>query len=458
MIGISKLYCGAVEASDVLRYNRESKKLPSDLLQFSADKKPIVVWNCTRTCNLKCVHCYAGSDARRYDELSTAEAKSMIDDLAAFGAPVLLFSGGEPCLRHDLVELMHHAKNSGMRVVISTNGTMITPDLARQFADVGLSYVGVSLDGGRKTHDRFRGVEGAFDRSLEGIRTAKAAGIKVGLRMTINKMNWEDINDIFDIMEAEDINRACFYHLVYTGRGSELMDEDLDREQTRRAVRLIMDRTRAWFDRGGAPEVLTVDNHADGPFVYTELLREDPARAAEVLQLLQWNRGNSTGAGIASVSWDGEVYADQFWRHFSFGNVRTRPFSQIWTDVSRTTPASELMFRLKDKRPFVKGRCARCRWLDICNGNFRVRAEAATGDLWASDPACYLTDEEIGLSSQDIRAVAAEEKARAERMDILDEQGAPYEVMADIMPSNAMTPSPFETTGASARHDAKDEA
>ncbi|MFR1218470.1 MAG: SPASM domain-containing protein, partial [Eggerthella lenta] len=263
---------------------------------------------------------------------------------------------------------------------------------------VGLSYVGVSLDGARETHDEFRGLPGSFDRAIEGMRNAKAAGIKVGLRMTVNRRNWREIADVFDIMEAEGVKRACFYHLVYTGRGSALMDEDLDHAETRAAVRLIMDRTRDWFDRGGAPEILTVDNHADGPFVYLELLREDPARAEEVLQLLQWNRGNSTGAGIGCVSWDGEVYADQFWRHFPLGNVRERPFSEIWTDTSRATEQSELMFRLKDKRPFVKGRCKQCRWLDVCNGNFRVRSEAATGDLWGPDPACYLTDEEIGVA------------------------------------------------------------
>ncbi len=395
MIGISKLYCGAVEPSDVLRYNRMSAMLPSELLQFSRDKKPIVVWNCTRTCNLKCIHCYAQSDAQAYDQLSTDEAKAMIDDLAAFGVPVLLFSGGEPTIRPDLTELMKYAKDAGMRAVISTNGTLITPERAHEYAEVGLSYVGVSIDGDRETHDGFRGVPGSFDRALEGIRNAREAGIKVGLRMTINKLNWHDLDDVFDLMETEDINRACFYHLVYTGRGSSLMDEDLDHEETRAAVRLIMDRTRRWFDKGGRPEILTVDNHADGPFVYLELLKENPERAAKVLELLQWNGGNSTGNGIACVSWDGEVYADQFWRHLSFDNVRDRAFSQIWMDTGGTTPQSEVMHRLKDKKPFVKGRCHDCRWLDICGGNFRVRAEAATGDLWASDPACYLTDEEI---------------------------------------------------------------
>jgi 12,18-didecarboxysiroheme deacetylase len=396
MIGISKLYCGAVEPADVLRYNRMSKDLPSEMLQFARDKKPVVVWNCTQTCNLKCVHCYAGSENKKYEgEMSTEDAKKMIDDLAAFGAPVLLFSGGEPVVRPDLLELMHYAKSKGMRVVISTNGTLITAERAKEFAEVGLSYVGVSLDGGRETHDKFRGMEGSFDKAIEGIRNSKAAGIKVGLRMTLNNRNYQDVDEIFEIMDREDINRACFYHLVYTGRGTELMNEDLDHDQTRKVVRHLMDLTKERFDAGKRPEILTVDNHADAPFVYMELLKEDPKRAAEVLQLLEWNQGNSSGNGIACVSWDGEVYADQFWRHFSFGNVKDRPFSEIWSDVSRATPQSELMFRLKDKRPFVKGRCAECRWLNICGGNFRVRSEAATGDLWGADPACYLTDEEI---------------------------------------------------------------
>lgn len=398
MIGVSKLYCGAVEPADVLRYKRRSNKLPSGLLQFSRDKKPVVVWNCTKTCNLKCMHCYAGSDARRYDELSTDEAKAMIDDLAAFGSPVLLFSGGEPCMRSDLVELMSYAKSAGMRVVLSTNGTLITPELAESYAEIGLSYVGVSLDGGEETHDRFRGIEGSFARAMEGLGNAQKAGIKVGLRMTVNKLNYAEVDDVFDIMRERSINRACFYHLVYTGRGSSMMDMDLTHEQTRAVVRRIMDRTREWFDDGGRPEILTVDNHADAVFIYLKLMKEDPDRAEEVMKLLQWNQGNSSGNGIGCVSWDGEVHADQFWRHFSFGNVKERPFSEIWSDVSRTTEQSELMYRLKDKRPFVKGRCAQCKWLDICGGNFRVRAEAATGDLWESDPACYLTDAEIGIA------------------------------------------------------------
>ena len=230
---------------------------------------------------------------------------------------------------------------------------------------------------------------------MTGIRTCLAKGIKVGVRFTINRRNAADIPAIFDLIEMENIPRACFYHLVYTGRGSKLIEEDLAPAEARAVLDLIMDRTRQLFERGMEKEILTVDNHADGPYVYLRLIRENPDRAAEVLELLKMNEGNSSGHGIGCVSWDGEVHADQFWRHISFGNIRQRPFSEIWTDTS-----NELMARLKDKKHFVTGRCARCRWLDVCGGNFRARAEAATGDAWASDPACFLTDQEIGIEKK----------------------------------------------------------
>jgi 12,18-didecarboxysiroheme deacetylase len=394
MIGISKLYCSTVEPSDALRYGRHSSQLPSHLLQFSADKKPVVVWNITRRCNLRCVHCYAHArEEAGTDELTTEQGRILLDDLAAFGVPVVLFSGGEPLARRDLPELAAYAVGKGMRAVISTNGTLISAAVARTLKDIGLSYVGISLDGMQEVNDRFRAVPGAFRAALDGIRNCQAAGIKVGLRFTINRFNVQEIPSIFDLIEEMDIPRVCFYHLVYAGRGSELVKEDLNAEETRRTLDLIIDRTRRLHDHGRPKEVLTVDNHADGPYLYLRMLREDPERAKEVLELLQWNEGNNSGRGIGCVSWDGAVHADQFWRHYSFGNVKERPFSEIWMDTS-----NPFMSQLKEKKKHVKGRCADCRWLDICAGNFRVRAEAVSGDVWAPDPACYLTDEEITLT------------------------------------------------------------
>jgi 12,18-didecarboxysiroheme deacetylase len=372
MIGISKLYCGTVEPSDALRYGRRSSDLPSHLLQFSRDKKPVVVWNVTRACNLNCVHCYARAVDRTHEkELTHDQGLALIDDLDAFGVPVILFSGGEPLMRPDLVELAKHAVSKGMRAVISTNGTLITPKKAKELKNIGLSYVGVSLDGMEAVNDRFRGKKGAFQDALAGIRNCQEAGLKVGLRFTINLMNVSEIPHIFDLLEEYDIPRVCFYHLVYAGRGSDLVEQDLDHGETRKVVDLIIDRTRDLHDRGIPKEVLTVDNHADGPYLYLRMKREKNPRSEEVLRLLNMNEGNNSGRGFGCISWDGSVHADQFWRYDSFGNVLERPFGEIWSDL--TNP---LMAKLKDKKKYVKGRCV-------------------TGDVWAADPACYLTDEEI---------------------------------------------------------------
>jgi Fe-coproporphyrin III synthase len=389
MIGISKLYCGAVEPADVLRYGRESGRLPSHLLQFSADKRPVVVWNVTRRCNLHCIHCYSSSQDISYtDELTTREGKNVLDDLAQFGSPVILFSGGEPLLRPDLLELAQYAVDKGLRAVISTNGTLITKEMAGKLREIGLSYVGVSLDGLEATHDRFRGKQGAYRAAMEGIRICRDAGIKVGIRFTVNKHNLHDVPAMFDLLVDEEIERLCFYHLVYSGRGRKLQEEDLSHAETRGLLDLILRRTKELFAAGNPREILTVDNHADGPYLYLKLKQENPPRAEEVLELLRMNEGNSSGNGIGCISWDGEVHADQFWRSISFGNVRERPFSKIWLDKS-----DELLVKLKEKKKHVGGRCAACCWLDVCGGNFRARAEA-TGNLWGPDPACYLTDEE----------------------------------------------------------------
>ena len=394
MIGISKLYCGTIEPSDPIRYGRHSKNLPAHLLQFSSDKKPVVVWNTTRACNLNCIHCYARAVHRSINrELTTGEGINLIDDLAAFGVPVILFSGGEPLLRPDLAELARHAVGRDMRAVISTNGTLINEEKAMALKDAGVSYVGISLDGLEKMNDHFRGMKGAFQMALHGIKNCQKAGLKVGLRFTMNKLNADQVPGIFDLVEEIVIERICFYHLVYSGRGSDLIDQDLSHDETRQIVDLIMDRTGDMYNRGVKKEVLTVDNHADGSYLYLRMLKENNPRVGEVLELLKMNGGNSSGQGIGCVNWDGSVYADQFWRQHSFGTILSRPFSQIWSDL--TNP---LMSQLKDKKRYVKGRCASCRWLDICGGNFRARAEAVTGDIWGEDPACYLTNEEIGLA------------------------------------------------------------
>jgi radical SAM protein with 4Fe4S-binding SPASM domain len=322
--------------------------------------------------------------------MNTGQARDFIDDLAEFGVPVLLFSGGEPLMRDDLVSLITHARTRGIRCVISTNGTLITSGIAERLAEAGLSYVGVSIDGLAETHDAFRRVEGAYSQALRGIRICRDAGIKVGLRYTITRDNVQDIPGIFSLMEQENIPRICFYHLVYSGRATGLQKSDCDATATRDVVEYIIDTTAEMYHRGQSPEVLTVDNHADGVYLYLRMRREGNPRARDVLALLRMNGGNSSGRGIGCVSWDGTVYPDQFWRAHSLGNVLHTPFSAIWNDMHNPLLAS-----LRRRAGLLKGRCGRCVWQDVCNGNFRARAEAVYDDMWAQDPACYLTEEEI---------------------------------------------------------------
>jgi radical SAM protein with 4Fe4S-binding SPASM domain len=382
VLSISRLLCDEVGPGDHLRYRDGGRK-----------GKPIVVWNCTSRCNLKCIHCYSSSDARELgSSMSTSQGKTFISQLADFGVPVLLFSGGEPLLRDDFFDLARFAVKKGLGVVLSTNGTLITGDVASQIKDIGFREVGISLDGVGAINDHFRGVDGAYEAALEGIRNCKAAGQRVSLRMTLTKSNYKEIASIFDLVDKEAIDRVCFYHLAYSGRGSGLVASDLSHSETRRVVDVICERTVDFYRRGLRKEVLTVGNHADGVYLYRKLEREYPQRAGKVIDLLRSNGGNNSGVLIGAVDANGNVHPDQFWSGVTFGNVRERPFGEIWQDIS-----NPLMQGLKERKDLLKGRCARCGYIDICNGNMRSRAEAVYGDAWAEDPACYLTDEEIGI-------------------------------------------------------------
>jgi radical SAM protein with 4Fe4S-binding SPASM domain len=366
----------------------------------AAERRPVVVWNCTHACNLKCIHCYTDSTGPRHsDELTTDEGRGLIDDLAQFGIPALLLSGGEPLLRRDLFDLADYARGKGLRCTLSTNGTLVSADMARRIKDAGFTYVGISLDGVGEVNDYFRGVEGAFEKAMEGFRNCVAVEQRVGLRMTLTRHNFADMNNIFDFIEREQIDRACFYHLAYSGRGSSLEADDLTAVETRQAMDIILDRTEDYHRRGLPKEILTVDNHVDGVYLYLRLREKASERAGQVLSLLEWNGGGlySSGVGIGAIDWAGNVHADQFWSHYTFDNVRKRPFSEIWMDTS-----DPLMRGLKDRRSHIHGQCAHCRFFDACGGALRVRADAVYGDPWAWDPACYLTDEEIGLTPEDV--------------------------------------------------------
>lgn len=394
MLSVTRLLCGTATPGDALRYGRQTSRMPAHLLHYSQDKKPIVVWNSIRRCNLRCMHCYADSRDQDYDgEINTNEGLKLIDDLAEFGVPTLLFSGGEPLLRNDIWTLAEHARARGIRTVLSTNGILIDDTTAGRIRDAGFSYVGVSIDGIGERHDRIRGKDGAFKEAIGGIRACRAAGIRVGLRFTIHRLNYDQLSEIFPLMETEDIPRLCVYHLAYAGRGDRIKGTDLSPAETRQAVDAIFAAARDFHARGIEKDILTVDNHADNAYLYLTLLAEEPKRADEVRKMLEWNGGNQSGIAIACIDNLGNVHPDQFSWHYSFGNVRNRAFGEIWTD--RSDPVMDI---LKDRSGRLKGRCGGCQFKAMCNGNLRVRAERYWGDWLAPDPSCYLTDEEIGVA------------------------------------------------------------
>lgn len=392
MISVTKLLFAREYYGDSLRYTKNAHAMRNGAGEGMG---PVVVWNSTKTCNLKCRHCYMSSDNKKYqNELTTQEAKSFIDDLADFHVPVLLFSGGEPLIRPDFFELAEYAQAKGVRPTLSTNGTLITREVAQRIKDIGVGYVGISLDGLQDVNDQFRGVEGAFQKAMAGIQNCVAVGQRVGLRFTINHHNIQELENIFDFIERENINRVCFYHLVYSGRGTAMKDQDVTAEESRRAMDIIIRRTKDFEDRGLEKEILTVDNHCDGVYMYLKALAEgNDQQAAQIKKYISMNGGNRSGIAFGEVDPFGYVHPDQFTQHHTFGNVRDRKFSEIWQDTS-----NPIMAGLKDRKPLLKGRCSQCRFLENCNGNFRTRAEAVTGDFWESDPSCYLTDEEIGIA------------------------------------------------------------
>lgn len=379
MINVSKLYCGLAGESDDLRYSGDTSL------------GPVVVYNCTSRCNLACLHCYSASQSNRFDvELDTSQAKRFLSQLADVNCPVVLFSGGEPLLRRDIFELLKEAKQLGLRTVLSTNGTLIDSASADRLAEAGVGYVGVSIDGREHFHDSFRLVQGSFKSAVAGIENCQKAGIKTGLRFTITKANAAQIPPVFDIAASLNIRRLCFYHLIRSGRAKDLDQHVLNTEQTRHVLDVIIEKTSDFVKKALVDEVLTVGNHADGPYLLTKLAAEKNQRFETARHLLLANGGNKIAQNIICVGWDGSVHPDQFWRNYALGNVKDKSFKEIWENQD-----DHVFNRLRNKSQFADPRCLRCKWFDLCKGNFRFLNTETDIKYWLNEPACYLTDEEI---------------------------------------------------------------
>ncbi len=397
MINLTRLWTGQEQPADNLRYGH-GHQAPG----AARERKPIVVWNITRTCNLRCIHCYSDSMATQYPgELDWEQMKAVVADLAAYQIPSLLLSGGEPTIHPRFLDLVNLASDSGLKLTISTNGTLITPEKATALKAANVAYVGISLDGIGEVHDQFRGKEGAFKAAVRGFRNCHEVGQKTGLRLTLTRHNVQNIEAILDFIEQEEIQRVCFYHLVPAGRGGKM--QLLDAIESRRAIDTLIAKVEDWNLRGQNREVLTVTQPADGAYLLVRMKRENHPNLSQAERLLGWNGGgaNSSGRGIANIDTQGNVHPDQFWQEVQLGNVKKVPFSQIWD--ARHEPSAAVLEEIRslgalgpaERKVRMHGRCGGCRWFDLCGGGFRTRAAFANDDYFGSDPACYLSDEEI---------------------------------------------------------------
>ncbi len=381
MIIFSKALADQATVWEALRASQSCQNLPPDLLRFSAQSKPVVMWNLTAHCNLACQHCYMDASRDVREELSLEEGIRLVDELAEMKIPILIFTGGEPLLSRNFYALAFHAREVGLRTVISTNGTLITPEVAGLLAEAKIRYVGVSLDAASaRTHDAFRGVAGAHARALQGLKNARDAGLKTGLRITLTADNWQDVPALLNLALQEKIPRFCLYHLVPTGRGADITSRDVTPEQRRSIIRLLAEAAEEL--KGEDIEILTTDSPMDGAYLL-ELLKGDP-RSENVRKLLLNAGGCSTGVKVANINHRGDVHPCHFMPQVVVGNVRERSFRDIWIDH----PTAELQ-SLRDIKSRLKGACGACDYLDLCGG-CRQKAYYYHGDMLAEDPTCIL--------------------------------------------------------------------
>ncbi|OFW00229.1 MAG: hypothetical protein A3I61_08680 [Acidobacteria bacterium RIFCSPLOWO2_02_FULL_68_18] len=364
---------------------------------------PVVVWNVCRHCILRCPHCYASatSTPSPYD-LTTEEARALIDRLAAAGVRVLILSGGEPLLRHDIVELAAHASAAGLRPVVSTSGVPLDARMAGALSAAGVGYVGVSLDGFAPFNDAYRGMPGAFDRASAGLAHARAAGMSTGVRLTVTQRNAGEVAPLVEWADARGVDRFYLSHLLYAGRGFRMAGDDLRPEESRALLERLFEAAERLIHRGAAIRLVTGGNDSDGPCLIAWIEARHGRRAARRVEaVLRRRGGNSAGERILAIDHRGRVHPDQFFTACELGDVRRQPLAEILAH-----PLREALAR---RETLLQGRCGVCAYKSLCRGSHRERALARFKALWAPDPACVMTDSEIGapLEEPDLESTEA---------------------------------------------------
>jgi heme b synthase len=351
----------------------------------------MVAWEVTRCCNLACVHCRASSVHGPYEgELDTGACLSLLDDIAAAAKPVVILTGGEPLLREDIYDIAAYGTRLGLRMVLATNGTLVTRAVARKMIGAGIKRVSISLDGpDAASHDAFRQVAGAFDAAGSGIAALKEEGLEFQINTTVTQRNLKQIPDILDLAIHRGAAAHHLFLLVPTGRGKDLADQEISPGDYEKTLEWFYEeslRSSIQLKATCAPHYCRIYHQRKGTMGHAPKgAAMDPMPAPATMEqtgkghpLHAMTRGCLGGVSFCFISHTGQVQPCGY-LELNCGRIGELTFSEIWED-------SEIFHALRDLDRYG-GKCGRCEFIRVCGG-CRARAYEMAGDYLAQEPFC----------------------------------------------------------------------
>jgi len=343
----------------------------------------LVVWDITKACNLKCKHCYSSSGRRSSDELDTEDVKRIIDEMDRLGVVAIAFSGGEPLMRPDFYDIAAYASRKNIYTALATNGTLIDKKVAWKIKNAGIRYVEISIDGANpETHDEFRGVEGSWQKAVSGLKNCKDMGLMTAIASTATSSNIDEMGNIIDLAEEIGVDRFIEFNFIPTGRGRFSLEADLSPKQREDLLMYLYNRSQTSEVEifSTAPQyariaIQTINNHGDGNLSFTFYGGHVEGDLFEIAEFIS---GCGAGRLYCAFTSSGKVKPCVF-MPIVVGNLRRESLRDIWND-------SQELRDLRD-RSKIKGRCARCDYLNVCGG-CRSRAYGYYGDMEEVDPGC----------------------------------------------------------------------
>jgi len=349
----------------------------------------LVVWDVTYACNLKCKHCYANAGVPLEDELTTEEAKQTIDKLDHASVPIIAFSGGEPLVRKDFLELAKYTHDKGIYVAVATNGTLITKSKAREMKEAGIQFTQISLDGASaKTHDNFRGIEGVYEKTIRGIKNCVNEGFFVNIATTATKYNYKETPKIMELCEELGVNWLMAYNFVPTGRGKFISENDLTPAEREQVLKDLWTKLK----NGGKVSVLSTAPQFARVALEAEVgLNEkivpthffNPRLSDKLVNLAEFIGGCGCGRFYCAIRPNGNIEPCVFFP-LTVGNIKEDDFEDLWINNS-------VLKNLRNK-DILEGNCGKCDYRYYCGG-CRARAYGYTGNYLAPDPGCIINKE-----------------------------------------------------------------